>query len=81
MEFLKRFYRGFIAFGDFLGSIMTFLILTVLYSTVVLMVRALGFVFKKKFVDTTFDREAETYWQEVDELESNLDLETIKLPY
>ena len=81
MDFLKKFYHGFIKFGDFLGSIMTFLILTILFSTVVLLVRVVGFIFRKKFVDTTFDRELDTYWQEVDEMESHLDLETIKLPY
>jgi large-conductance mechanosensitive channel len=81
MKFLRKLYDGFIRFGDFIGSIMTFVILTILYLTVVLMVRLVGYLFRKKFVDTSIDSDASTYWQEVDDMESHLDLETIKLPY
>ena len=81
MKFLRGIYDGLIKIGDFLGMIMTFLILTVLFFSVVLLVRLVGFVFRKMFVDVSFNKEADTYWQEVDEMESHLDLETIKLPY
>ncbi len=78
MRFLHKFKDGFIAFGDFLGTIMTTVILTILYFTVVLLVWLFGGLFRKRFIDKRLDTEG-SYWVPVEDEEISLD--KMSLPF
>lgn len=78
---MRKLIDGFIRFGDVLGSIMTFLILTLMYYSVVLFVRVFGWIFRKKFVDVRFDKTASTYWIDVEKDFNRPTLERMRLPF
>lgn len=85
---LKKLKKGFIAVGDFIGGIMTRVILSVLYITVIALIWAIAKIFGKQFVDKRFGSrlagqgaKVKSYWIHVDPEFNNHTLEKWELPY
>ncbi len=84
VSFLKCIKRGFIALGDFIGGIMTRVILSLLYISVIALVWVIAKLFGKKFIDTRFGHrfsKAKSYWIPVDDEFNTHTLEKWELPY
>lgn len=85
---LKKLKKGCIAAGDFIGGIMTRVILSVLYITVIALIWCVSKIFGKQFVDKRFGGRltgqgaiVKSYWIHVDPEFNNHTLEKWELPY
>lgn len=81
LKFLKR---GLISLGDFIGGIMTRVILSLLYITVIALVWLLSKIAGKKFIDTRFGHrfaKVKSYWIPVGDDFNTHTLEKWELPY
>ena len=76
--------NAFIALGDFIGGIMTRVILSHLYISVIALIWIVAKLFGKKFIDTPFGyrfSNVKSYWIPVDDEFNTHTLEKWELPY